>query len=506
MSQQQRQSMMLVPQLRQSLEMLQMPILALKATILHEMSLNPTIEDVTDLLEETTTDHDAKETPDDLEERDLTDDPAEGGSLPDRMSDEDSMSDDYGGAPDPELDFNPDIDSLLRHDDEWQDYFLQGMENSGDVEDDEEKHRHVYDSIREPQSLQRHLLQQLQLTSMTEEDKEIASILIGNISVDGYFTGSLPDLIMVTGRTERQLVSMLKVIQTFDPPGVAATSLKECLLIQLNDIEDSPWEEEARQLITHHLDKLAAHDESFLCKALSLKPDELKHVVALIRSLNPRPGRCFEAAETEYVTPEVFVVRKNNRFITKVDDSFLPRIHISKQYRKLLEDPSIPAETKSYIRERLRAGVFLISSIAQRQETIRKIGQAIVDAQTPFLEQGVKALRPMTMLEVAEKVGVHETTVSRTVANKYMHTPQGIFEMKYFFTAGIKDFSGDPISNKSIQERIRTLVEAENPATPLSDQAIEKALAEGGIKVARRTIAKYRGILKIPATHERRRK
>jgi len=473
LSQQQRQVMTLAPQLRQSLEMLQMPVLELRAALLKEMSVNPTIEDLKD--------------------------PSEV-----------MMSDAAPAVPeqhvkDESLDFNPDVDALLQQDDEWRDYFMQGMENAPSNEDAEEKRQYMFDSVRQHVSLQDHLMEQLTLTNLAPQDRELAITLIGNINDDGYFTGSLPDIVMITQRYEREVLEILKVIQSFDPPGVGSRTLRECLLQQLDLIEDSPWEDEARLVIDKYLEKLGAHDEKTLCKVLGLTREELAHVVSLIRSLNPRPGRSFESNSTEYVEPEVFVVKEKGRFVAKVDNDQLPHIRISKHYRTLLEDKSVSSETKSYIRERIRAGAFLIRSIYQRQETIRKIAQEIVDAQTAFLTQGVEALHPMTMAEVARKVGVHETTVSRTVANKYMRTPIGLFEMKYFFTPGLKTRDGATVSNKSVQDQIKRLVEAEDPTDPLSDQAIEAQLAKQGVTVARRTIAKYRGILKIPPSHERRR-
>lgn len=472
LSQQQRQVMTLAPQLRQSLEMLQLPVLELRAAILKEMAVNPTIEDLKDPTE-----------------------------VPFSTAQPETPQQ---STPDEGLDFNPDVDAILKQDDDWRDYFLQGMENAPAAEDADEKRQFMFDSVRQKVSLQDHLLEQLMLTDLPPEDRELAITLIGNISDDGYFTGSLPDIIMISGHSESHVLGILKVIQSFDPPGVGARTLRECLLQQLDLVEDSPWEEEARLLIDRYLQKLGAHDEKFLCKVLSLTREELAHVIALVRSLNPRPGRSFEGAETEYVEPEVFVVKEKGRFVAKVDNEQLPHIRISKYYRTMLEDKNVPSETKSYIRERIRAGAFLIRSIYQRQETIRKIAQEIVDAQTDFLIQGVEALRPMTMAEVANKVGVHETTVSRTVANKYMRTPIGLFEMKYFFTPGLKGKDGVAVSNKSVQDQIKRLVEAEDPTDPLSDQTIEQKLAEQGITVARRTIAKYRGILKIPPSHERR--
>lgn len=472
LSQQQRQIMTLAPQLRQSLDMLQMPVLELRAAILKEMEQNPTIDGINDPNEELMSDVQPEP-----EESHVTD---EG------------------------LNADPDVDTILRQDDEWRDYFMKGMENAPNNDDADEKRQYLLDSISQKASLQEHLLEQLTLVELSESEREMAVLLIGNISKDGYFTGSLPDLVMISGMSEDEIIRILGVIQSFDPPGVGATSLRECLLIQLALVEDSPWEDEARILIDKYLPKLASRDEKFLCGALNLERDELQHVIRLIRSFNPRPGLLFEDDTTEYVEPEVFVVREKGRFVAKVDGKQLPFIRISKHYRRMLEDPNVNTETKSYIRERIRAGAFLIRSIHQRQETIRKIAQEIVDAQTDFLLKGVEGLRPMTMAEVAAKVGVHETTVSRTVANKYMKTEVGVFEMKYFFTPGLKTEDGSTVSNKSVQDLIYKLVSQEDPADPLSDQAIEAELKEQGINVARRTISKYRGILRIPPSHRRR--
>lgn len=472
MSQQQRQIMTLAPQLRQSLDMLQMPVLELRASILKEMEQNPTIDGIDDPNEILISDEQPE-----VAETHVADEP---------------------------LDADPDIDTILRQDDEWRDYFMKGMENAANNDEADEKRQYILDSITTKISLQEHLLEQLTLLELTESEREMAALLIGNIGKDGYFVGSIPDLVMISGMREDDVLRLLTVVQSFDPPGVGATSLRECLLVQLDMVEDSPWEDEARLLIDKYLPKLASHDEKFLCSALGLDNDELQHVIRLIRSFNPRPGLQFESDDTEYVEPEVFVVRKEGKFIATVDGRQLPFIRISKQYRRLLEDKSVSAETKSYVRERIRAGAFLIRSIHQRQETIRKIAQEIVDAQSNFLLNGIKDLQPMTMAEVADKVGVHETTVSRTVANKYMRTPVGVFELKYFFTPGLKTESGETISNKSVQDIIYNLVSQEDPSAPLSDQAIEAVLKEQGVIVARRTISKYRGILRIPPSHRRR--
>lgn len=472
LSQQQRQLMTLAPQLRQSLEMLQLPVMELRAAILKEMAVNPTIDEVKDPTEV------------------LLSEAMPEAPTPQKEA-EDSNSD-------------PEIDMLLRQDDDWRDYFLQSLDSTPSPDDIEEKRNYLFNSIRQPVTLQDHLMEQLSLLSLSPTDYEIAVTLIGNISDMGYFTGSLPDLIMVTGKSEDEILAILKQIQAFDPPGVGARTLRECLLLQMDQLDDSPWEDEVRLLIDQYLDQLAARKYNFLCKALKLEREELDTVIALVRSLNPRPGAEFEEQTTHFVEPEVFVVREKGKLVAQVDDSKLPHIRISNNYRRLLEDKSVSSETKSYIRERIRAGAFLIRSIHQRQDTIRRIAQEIVDAQSAFFTKGLSALTPMTMAEVANKVGVHETTVSRTVANKYMSTPVGVFELKYFFTTGIKGKDGSSVSNRSIQSMIQQMIADEDPTAPLADQTIQARLAEQGIKVARRTIAKYRGILKIPASHERR--
>lgn len=402
------------------------------------------------------------------------------------------------------MNFDPTVDGILRIHDDGSGYFLQNLQNAGSLAEEEEKRQYRFDSIRQKVSLQDYLIEQLHLTALDKSDFELAVTLVGDIDRNGYFTGSIPDIVMISGKSEEEVINILKVIQRIAPPGVGARTLRECLLLQMDRFEDSPWEDEVRTLIDKYLDKLAAHDEKFLCKALNLTRDELKQVIKQVTSLDPRPGLQFEEPEQTFVEPEVYVVRKGGRYVALVEDRLLPHIRISKLHEKMLMDPAISAETKSYIREKIRSANFFVKSIEQRQETIRKIAQSIVDAQTDFFTQGVKALKPMTMAVVAKEVGVHETTVSRTVANKYMQTPIGLFEMKYFFTPGITGEDGTAVSNKSIQLLIKDLVDAENPADPLSDQAIVKKLAEKGFKVARRTINKYRGILKIPPAFERR--
>jgi RNA polymerase sigma-54 factor len=465
--------MILAPQLRQSLEMLQLPMLELRAVIQQEMERNPTIEDVTDPHEVSV---DAEQ-------------PAAG-----TVEQEDRP-----------LDFDKEFEALTKLDEEWRDYFLQGMENAPSAEDDEERRQFLLDSVRQPVSLQDHLLEQLALTELAPEDKQFAETLVGHINDDGYFAGNLEELAAQMGCNPHRLHDILDVIQEFHPTGVGARDLRECLLLQLDALGQSPQVRLAWTIVERHLETLGGHKYKVLARAVNATPEEVQEAEKFIRSLDPRPGRLFAPELAEYVVPEVVVRKVGGRYVVLVDDDQLPHIRISNHYRQLLQDASTSAEVKTYIRERIRAGAFLIKSIHQRQRTIHRIATEIVNAQQEFLDRGIAHLRPMTMAEVAARVGVHETTVSRTVANKYMSTPKGVFEMKFFFTPGLRMADGTSVSNKTVQDRIARLVAEEPPADPLSDQAIQARLQAGGIHVARRTVAKYRLILKIPPSHQRRR-
>ena len=330
-------------------------------------------------------------------------------------------------------------------------------------------------------------------------------MIIGSLDDHGFLKANLAEIAAQAAAPLSRIEAVLGVIQTFDPPGIAARDLRECLLIQIRQ-SDAPLARLAEAIIANHLQALAAQKYPQLAGTLKATVAEIRQAADLIRTLNPQPGRLLESDTTSYAVPEIFVKRlASGRWAVALDDDQLPHIRISSHYRRLLEDEHTSAEVKSYIRERIRSGAFLIKSIHQRQKTIHLIASEIVAAQQAFLEQGVSALRPMTMAEVAERVGVHETTVSRTVANKYMQTPVGVFELKYFFTPGLKTAGGPAVSNKTVQDKIDAMIRQEPPANPHSDQAIQERLRAEGIEIARRTVAKYRMILKHPPSHLRKR-
>jgi RNA polymerase sigma-54 factor len=493
LSQQQRQMMVLAPQLRQSLEMLQMPLLELRAAIQEEMETNPTIEDVQD--------------PSELSIETLppvvsTAGPIEG--VPAGTPDVGTATASGPEADEP-LDFDRDIDTLTKLDDEWRDYFMQGMENAPSREDADEQRQYVIDSIRQQVSLADHLVDQLTLSDLADDDRQAAETLLGHIDDDGYMKTDIAELAVQTGIGLAHLQTALRAIQELNPVGVGARDLRECLLLQLRPLGDSPRVALAKAIITSHLDDLGANRYPRIARAQRTSLAAVEAAADLIRTLNPRPGQAFSRDQTEYIEPEVIVRKEGGRYVVVVDNDRLPHIRISTHYRQLLENPATTAEVKSYIRERIRAGAFLIRSIHQRQRTIHRIASEIVSSQQDFLEYGVTHLRPMTMAEVALRVGVHETTVSRTVANKYMQTPSGLFALKYFFTPGLKSDDGTTVSNRSIQDMIAQAVAHEPAQAPLSDQAIHAALKKQGVNVARRTVAKYRMLLKIAPAHARRR-
>jgi RNA polymerase sigma-54 factor len=501
LSQQQRQMMILAPQLRQSLEMLQLPLMELRAMIQHEMEQNPAIEDVVTPQEVSF---------DDLATRTVGEGYT-GSEAPADAAGEAAPAAESGEAPAaPEaegpLDFGEQsVDTLTALDNEWRDYYFEEQQNNPYTVQDEERRRYMFDSLRQPVSLQTHLLGQLGTTDLAAEDRQLGELIIGSLDDHGFLKADLAELAAQAAAPLSRIEAVLRVIQTFDPPGIAARDLRECLLIQIRQ-SDAPLARLAEAIIANHLQALAAQKYPQLAGTLKTTVEEIRQAADLIRTLNPQPGRLLESDTTTYAVPEIFVKRlASGRWAVALDDDQLPHIRISSHYRRLLEDEHTSAEVKSYIRERIRSGAFLIKSIHQRQKTIHLIASEIVAAQQAFLEQGISALRPMTMAEVAERVGVHETTVSRTVANKYMKTPVGVFELKFFFTPGLKTAGGPAVSNKTVQDKIETMIRQEPPANPLSDQAIQERLRAEGIEIARRTVAKYRLILKRPPSHLRKR-
>ena len=475
------QEQTLAPQVLHSLKMLQMTAPELRAELQHEMELNPVIEDVST-----------------SREIELS------AAAPEEHTAKSSADHDV------ELDFTPDgaaAERTLSADDGHLEYFMGNMESGDTDEAAATRRQRLFDLQAGQETLQEHLLTQIPLSDLDEKGREIAEMIVGGINDDGYFLGSFADIAMVSGVDEKRVVAVQARVLKFDPAGCGARTAQECLLAQMDVLDDDPWQDEVRKLVARHLPDVAAHRDKLLCEKLGLSPDELKKAIASLRRLDPWPGRAFASSPSfrpQYVTPEVHVIKKNGRWTAEVDSRGLPDVRISPRYIAMLEDPDTPPDIRAYVRERVHAAEALVEAVERRQNTIQSIAQAIVDAQTGFFERGPEALKPLTMQQVAERTGVHGTTVSRTVRDKYATTPFGVVELRRFFMGGLSTESGEVVSNATVQGRIKDIVAGEDPAHPLSDEKIAAMLKSEGVEIARRTVAKYREALGIPGTAARR--
>jgi RNA polymerase sigma-54 factor len=359
--------------------------------------------------------------------------------------------------------------------------------------------------LTKPRSLQDHLLFQLHLSTSDLDLLQLGTLLIGNLDESGYLKDSLESVGAAVGVEPQRLEEALRLIQSFEPTGVGARDLRECLLLQLESRPDQhPL---AKELIRSHLTELEGRQWERLADKLGVSPREIQAAVGFITTLEPKPGRTFGTEDPRYITPDVYIVKVDDRFIVVLNDDGLPRLRISPYYRSLLANKAGNGrEVREYLEGRMRSALWLIRSIEQRQRTLYKVADSLVKFQRKFLEEGITALRPLTLKEVAEDIGMHESTVSRVTTNKYIHTPQGLFELKYFFHRGVPATGGDTVSSLKVKDLIHKLLTAEDGTRPLSDQKIVEILRrEHGVEIARRTVAKYRGQLKIPSSSRRKR-
>jgi len=357
-------------------------------------------------------------------------------------------------------------------------------------------------------TLAEHLLWQLNLVPISEEDKAIATAIIDILDQDGYLTTPLEEIVpllddeMEAGLEE--VAAVLRVIQMMEPTGVGARDLKECLFLQLTQFDrHTPWLDKARTTVTHYMELLAAHDYNQLMRKLSLDRTQLSEVIALIQSLNPRPGRQIQNEAVEYIIPDIYVRKLNDRWTIELNAEATPRLRINAGYANMIKRAESSKDNNS-LKEHLQEARWLIKSLQSRSETLLKVATCIVERQQPFLEHGEQAMRPLVLHDIAEQLDMHESTISRVTTRKYMHTPRGIFELKYFFSSHVSTEDGGAASSTAIRAFIKKLVSEENSQKPLSDSKIASILAEQGIQVARRTVAKYREAMSIPPSSERK--
>jgi RNA polymerase sigma-54 factor len=352
-------------------------------------------------------------------------------------------------------------------------------------------------------SLEDHLVWQLRMSRLSEREERIGSYIIGNLAENGYLALTLEEVCQTTDSTPEQAEAVLKKIQFFDPPGVAARDLRECLLVQLENL--GLGQSLAARIVADHLAHLEGKRFEKLARELAVTVEDVVEASQLIASLEPRPSRGYDEEEIRTIIPDVSVEKIEGEWQVFLNDEGLPRLRVSSFYRRLANQQGVEEErARQYLQEKVRAATWLIKSINQRQNTLRRVTESIVKFQREFLEQGVSQLRPMVLKDVAEDIGMHESTVSRATANKYVNTSHGLFELKYFFQSGLRSGNGEDVASESVKDKIRTIISAEDPKKPYSDQHIAQLLGADAIGIARRTVAKYREAMGILPSSRRR--
>ncbi len=484
LSPQLRQQMKLAPQVIQSIEILQLPMLALVEHIQQELIDNPVLEEVVD------NESDVQKTD---EQKTLDDELEEGKNNEDAKEDEE-------------------FKKLGEMADDWGDYFSQtAIKRSDAVDERDRKQEALENTAAKTISLQDYLLGQLSIMELEDSLMEVCENIIYNIDDNGYLAHSLEDIVKTIEQPENieqaenieQVNDALEIVQSMEPFGVGARDLKECLLLQLD--KRDPDYNIAKELISNHLEDVEMKKYKVIAKKLGYNLELIRKVIDFIKTLNPKPGSLFGNELIPYVTPEVKVDCVDGKFeVTLVGDNNVPRIYISSFYKDVLTGKGYDLNTRRYIRKKIESARWLIDAIEQRKSTLFKVAVKIVEMQTKFLEEGVLSLRTLKMQDVADAVGIHVSTVSRAIAHKYVQTPKGIFELKYFFTGGFMNADGNMESWEATRQKLTKIVNDEDKSNPLSDEEIANKLREMGGDIARRTVTKYRRSMRIPSSRKRR--
>ncbi|MGA9752195.1 MAG: RNA polymerase factor sigma-54 [Acidobacteriota bacterium] len=464
------QRMVLTPTLQQAIRLLQLTRLELVQEVSQELQINPVLEDATTIEEPVSAPSE--------EEAAL------------RETAEENPMDRYEEKIDVESYFQDFIETSLKY---------RGTQRESPEEaPDTERY------LSAPESLAEHLEWQVSLSRLSPTEREVAQVIIGNLREDGYLMVSLEDVCAATGGTPEDAESVLRVVQHMDPVGVAARDLKECLRIQLMALEEP--DELALRIVEEFLPLLEREKPAQLASRLGVTEDRLEEALDLIRHLDPKPGLRYNNPVNPTIVPEVVVEKEGDGYRVLLNEDGMPHLRISNRYRSMAEEGSAEEsqETLTYLKEKMRSALWFLKSLEERQRTIYKVATQIVEFQRDFLDKGRAHMRPLILRDVAERVGVHESTVSRVVSNKYMQTPRGILPMKYFFNTGIGTMDGGDVSAMRVKERLKGLVDAEDPRHPLSDQVLADLLKREGILLARRTVAKYREELNIPSSGRRK--
>jgi RNA polymerase sigma-54 factor len=471
LSQRQSQNMVLAPQLRHSLKILQVAALDLRQTIAEELQTNPVLEEL----------------------------PMDGVSIEQVDSD---------GAPEgvdqrEEMKFDNEFEVLAKMGEDFSDSIGNGGESEAFNPEAADRRQHFFDSLTSESTLLEHLMEQAQLADIPDEVRQGIRYIVGSLDNKGFLASRFTEIVEASGMPPETMFEAKRYLNYFDPIGIGAQDLKECLLIQLTAKGRGTCV--AARIIRDHFPLLVRRRLPDISRKIGLPVEAIQEAIEEIGRLDPSPGSRFAEDTNRVVVPDVTVEKVGDEWQITLNNDYIPRVRLSRSYRELIAKGTLSEQERSYLREKLRAGKFLINSIEQRQQTIEKITREILRVQIEFFEEGVSRLKPLTMTQVADVVGVHETTVSRALANKFIRTPHGVFEMKYFFTPGYQSDAGESISNTSVKDKIKALLEEEDPANPLSDEDIGKILKAKGIPIARRTVAKYRGELGILPSNLRRR-
>jgi RNA polymerase sigma-54 factor len=466
------QQLIMTPQLQMAIKLLQLSRLELVDTIRQELEENPALEEVIDS---------------------AGDEPLGQGA-------------EAVEAPPTEMPANQEVTIQEKIHDEidWAGFLEDFSTPSRVTVESEDREAPKYEAfITRKESLNDHLLWQFLMTKPNREDEGIASLIIGNLNRDGYLVISVEEICSSNSLAPEQVEKVLSLLQTFDPIGVCARDLRECLLIQARYLGFGNTI--VTDIIADHLPNLEKKNYKAICKALKASMDEVVSAVAVIKAMEPRPGRQFSDENPQYITPDIYVYKMDNDFVVVLNDDGMPKLRVNSLFKRSVgRGRRMATDAQDYIQDKMRSAAWLIKSIHQRQKTIYKVMESILRFQREFFEKGIAHLRPMVLRDVAQDIGMHESTISRVTTNKYAYTPQGIFELKYFFNSSIKRDEGGAIASASVMEKIRQIIASEDPKHPHSDDKIAQVLERENIHIARRTVAKYREMMRVLPSNKRK--
>jgi RNA polymerase sigma-54 factor len=487
------QRLVMTPSLQQAIKLLQLSRIELEETLSQEILENPIL--------------DVEEQPDDIEGIDSA------AAEPAQEAETAGETSAQGGAEEPQPSAEEkyaDIDVEAFFSDYLGDSHMEGPT----IFRSEDSVVPLENVLSSSPGLYEHLEWQLHLLSCPSELVEVCEFIIGNLDEDGFLRATDEEILSSSGVSPEQLTAALEIVWSLDPPGIAARTLQECLLRQVDLLIQSAGDSEAegdpevlgrvRVVIAEHWDQLLHQRWDAIATALECEVVEIKPLLDVIQRLEPKPGRIYQQDRNVYIEPDVHVRKVDGDYAITLNDDGMPRLRVNSRYARMLDGSSLDPKVASYLREKMRSALWLMKSIDQRQRTIYKVASSIVSFQRDFLDHGIEHLKPMVLRQVAEDIGMHESTISRVVTNKYMYTPRGMFPMKFFFHSGVDSARGENVSSLVVKERIRKLVEAEDSSRPLSDSKIMKMLQREGVRLARRTVAKYREELRIPSSDKRK--